>query len=290
MTRTDAASLQRALLLLLGLLALGACIPPDEDNDRIVSYDEETVMGEVQAAGVLEVGVPSDLYPVAHFNADGELEGFGVDLGREVAESLGVRARFITAPSAHLLSNVRDEVLDVAFPSLAVTEQRVRNNAFTDPYFVGHQRLLVPPGSGIDDVDDLAGEVCAMVDPATSVSLEALNPNVTVVTRKLCIGPEPATGLDLRLIQSLEWHRQREDRRGHRITGDQLTTEGFAAVVVPGASAWVDYVDAVFDEHKAEGRWAASYERWIEPYLGAAGEPPDMTVEEAAALFPSDLD
>lgn len=267
-------------------------MPPEPDNDRVVDYDEDTVMGEIQAAGRLEVGIASHLWAVGHRSAEHEPEGLGVDLGRDLAAALGVPARFVIASNRQLLANVEDDVLDVAFPSRAITERLVRKHAFTDPYFIAHQRLLVPRRSGIEDVDDLSGRVCSIADEATGISLEKINPEVTVVDRELCFGPEPATGPDLELITALRSFRAADGRgRGFHIVGDALTTEAYGAVVERGASAWVKFVDGVLQEYKAEGRWSESYARWIAPYVERPErEPPDMTVEEAAALFPAELE
>lgn len=75
-----------------------------------------------------------------------------------------------------------------------------------------------------------------------------------------------------------------------RFEEEQLSTEGYGALVPSGEASWRDFVTQVLEESQQEGRWAELYRTWLQPLLG--GEvlsPPGMTVEEAAALFPADL-
>ena len=76
---------------------------------------------------------------------------------------------------------------------------------------------------------------------------------------------------------------------GLKSVGDELTTEAYAPVIESGASAWVDFVEGVLAEADAEGDWERSYAKWFGPLGGSETGYPDMTIEEAAALFPKDV-
>jgi ABC-type amino acid transport substrate-binding protein len=73
------------------------------------------------------------------------------------------------------------------------------------------------------------------------------------------------------------------------VVGDDLTTEGYGAVVEPGASAWVDLVNNVFSEAGAEGDWQRFYDATFDGLIPGEVVYPDMTGEEAAALYPADI-
>jgi ABC-type amino acid transport substrate-binding protein len=71
------------------------------------------------------------------------------------------------------------------------------------------------------------------------------------------------------------------------IAGDQLSTEAYGAVVQKDAPGFIEVVKNILERAQADGTWAESYHRWIEPLEPDSDpEPPTMTVEEAAALFP----
>lgn len=292
-----------------------ACIPP-EDTDRVISFDEDTVMGEIQAAGELVVGIPNDFPPLA-MGRGIDTEGFARDLSELVAGSLGVDVTFVTYDSADEMLDLVDRsddgradqslagidrvapyALDVAFPLVPITERRARTLTFTDPYWVGHQRLLVAKGASVDATSDLAGRsVCAAVDPSTGLDVRRLVPDVGPLTIQLepvhCLDPkggitsDAVTASDLFLVNMMA-----ESRRPVAIVGEQLSTEGYGAVVERGADAFADFVNDVWAEAKDEGVWQELYDKWFGRYLGndALDEPIDMTVEEAAALFPREYD
>ncbi|MDQ3952473.1 MAG: transporter substrate-binding domain-containing protein [Actinomycetota bacterium] len=280
------------LLLRLGSVALAvvaaACVPPIPDNDEFVRFDEETVMGEIQAAGTLVVGLPGDV---------GEpWEGFATAVAREVGESLRVEVEYRSYPNADLAGLAEAGEIDLGFPAQTITEQLVRRHAFSDPIYVGHQRLVVQADTGVDTVDDLSGEVCSPVDDATGVELHELNPSLSTVPLK----PGDAKGCVALLEDGLVASATAPDvllatmmaelPEGYEVTGEELTTEPLAVALERGASGWVDYVNKVITEFDQEGRWAAAYEEHFGPLLGGpTPEPPNMTLEEAAALFPADL-
>jgi hypothetical protein len=51
----------------------------------------------------------------------------------------------------------------------------------------------------------------------------------------------------------------------------------------------VDFVEGVLAEADAEGDWQRFYSEWFEPLGGTETTYPDMTIEEAAALFPKEV-
>ena len=279
-------------LLRLGPLALAlaaaACVPPVPDNDEFVRFDEETVMGEIQDAGTLVVGLPDDVgrpWP-----------RFALPVAEDVADSLRVEIDLQTHPNDELVELVDSGEVDIAFPVLTITEELVRKHAFTDPIYIGHQRLLVPAGEDVSTVDDLTGEVCSPIDGLTGVELQELNPDLVTVPLK----PGDADGCVPLLEEGLVASATAPDvllatmvdelGPDYEVTGEQLTTEPLAATIESGAAGWVDYVNKIITEFDQEGRWTAAYEEHLGPLLrGATPEPPNMTLEEAAALFPADL-
>lgn len=244
----------RTPAIVCAALLLTTCVPPEENNDRIIRYQpDKTIMGAIQAAGVLRVGLPADSPPWA--SGGTEPEGFLVELAELVADSLGVETEYASASSVELMElvHVTDEELgdddgvleledtevDIAFPLFHVTESLVLRRTLSDPYWVGHTRDL-----------SADGEVIA-TDRDVLLAIEA-------------------AGMP-----------------GATITGEQHSTEGYGAVVRTGASTFATLVSQVFNEADAEGDWERFYDRWLAQYFDANEPPiPIMTVEDAAALYP----
>ena len=262
-----------AALALCALLV--SCVPPEESNDKVKSYSEETIMGQIQARGTLIVGIPTDYPPFAivEERETGPLtsdpEGFVVDIAELIAESLGVEAEYIAAPSDELLELVEvdrnleptaETPADIVFPMVPITEELVQEYTFTDPYWVGHARELEIPAA-LGRGRGAPG----------SYALRML-PN------------EPAPDVEL-----LRFAYANPDAK---ITGEQWSTEGYGAAVRTKASTFAALASQVINEADAEGDWARFYERWLAEYFAepAPENVPIMTVEEAAALYPIELD
>ena len=236
----------------LAILMVG-CVPPEESNDRIKRYDpEENIMGQIQARGVMRIGIPSDHPPFAIVEEGAEPRGFVVDLGVLAAESLGVEPEFVPAPSEDLLEMIRldpDECgaeteLDLAFPMVPITEKMITSFTFTDPYWVGHTRSLLENGNEIDRGPDVDLLTRAYEDPALEVG------------------------------------------------GEEHSTEGYGAASRCGTTTFGSVISQVINEADAEGNWTASYETWLADLFAepAPDQVPIMTVEDAAALYPAELD
>lgn len=271
--------------------ALAACVPPVPSDDRRIAYEDDTVMGIVQDAGTLRVGV-EEAAPLS-FGADGSPRGFVVALAEDLAASLGVEAEYVWGSTDELLAMVAEGDADVAFPLTPITERAVREHAFTDPYLVVHQRIAAPEDAGVESVADLDGRsVCVVVEPSTEIDVAQLAPDarvevasdVAACAESLRSGrADAAVATDALLLAIVH----ADDSVA--LTGAELSTAGYGAVVAPGAASWRDYVANVAWEAKDEGRWTRWYERWIAPYVDDPRPvPPKMTLEEAAALFPVD--
>jgi polar amino acid transport system substrate-binding protein len=291
----------RIVPLVIALALAGACVPAEPATNVVVHYDPaKTKMGAIQQRGSIVIGVPSDRYPFGYVGSpsapketpSSSPKGFTVGLGKLVADALGVKARYIAAPSDKLLGLVDSNQADVVFPMVPITQDAVAAHTFSDPYFVGHQRLLVPGGSAVRQVADLKGEsVCSAIDPKTEFQLTHFDPNIVVLpvtSPTECVKPvdegkvAAATGADVVLmgIKAQVDHSQ--------ITGDQLTTEGYGAAVNPCDPGLAEFVSRVFGNAVKEGRWTALYKQWILPASGSNSipNPPTMTVGDAWDLYP----
>jgi ABC-type amino acid transport substrate-binding protein len=260
-----------------------SCVPPVEETTTPAHFNPETVMGQIQERGKLEIGIATDRPP---------LKDLTVDLGTYVAEAMHVEPTFVEAPNDELLDMIDAESVDLAFPITTITETLVRHYSFTDPYWVAHQKVL--SSDERFDPADLSGEsVCSFVDPETEVSLDVLNPDidVTSVTDPMdCVAllkeGARATASDAVLLGMLVAMSRHTNVGRPTIGGDDLTTEGYGAVVIGDAPGFIEVVDNILQRAKDDGVWQRSVTKWItETY--APAEPPDLTVEEAAALYPA---
>ncbi len=288
----------RLCALSASLSLLVACASPETTETLARAYPETTTMGLLQLEGSMTIAVPSDAAPLGFVGRGGEPRGMTVELGRYVARTLDVTPEFISMPADEVVTAVDDAEADIAFTIAPLSEEAVRvaEHSFTSPYLIAHQRLLVHAGDAADEVEDLAGHsVCSFLDPSTGIDLSSINDDVEIVNAtsiRECVSSlrtretQVATASDTRLAGMMRALNRHAAGPRWTITGDQLTTEGYAAAVISGSPAWLNFVNSALARAEDEGVWGAAYERFVEPYLGPQ-DPPEISTEGAAALYPN---
>lgn len=143
----------RRMLAVFSVMVLGvAACGGGGDNDTPADDD----LG-LQEPGVLVVG--SDLaFAPFEFIEDNEERGFDIDLMDAVASRLGVDVDYVDANFDTIFQQLAAGDFDAIISAITITEERAETVAFSDPYFEATQALVVPSGSEIASVDDLAGK------------------------------------------------------------------------------------------------------------------------------------
>jgi len=287
-----------AALLVLASLALAACGDDDDDEEgdeaqqaEVEEFAAGTTMAELQDNGEIVIGVKFDVPPFGFKNPQsGDVEGFDVDIGRAIADKLGVEPRFIEAISDNRIPFLEDGTADLILSTMTITGERDQEIDFSEPYYVARGRILVPQDSDIQGLADLRGNsVCTALGSTYEETLR-----------------EGAKGADLRLVDSysecLELLQNgavdavstddviltgmiiQDDTL--KLVGPELTTEPYGAGIREGDRQFKRFVDETLTEYKEDGRWAESYEEWVGQYTDQEQEPPTMTLEEAIELAP----
>ena len=135
----------RWLVALVAVLALvGAACGGGDDEDteagtqetqpEVEEFGADTTMGQIQEAGTLRVGVKYDVPPFGFENPDsGEVEGFDVDISREVADRLGVELELTEAVSDNRIPFLQDERVDMIASTMTITTDRDAEVDFSTP-------------------------------------------------------------------------------------------------------------------------------------------------------------
>lgn len=266
------------MLLLVG----AACVPPVE-NDKILRFDPDlAVMGRIQEAGVLKVGISAGAGPFAAGSGETP-EGFTVEIAREIAGALGVEIEYVIDTDEALTTMVTTGAVDLAFPLVPITERALSEHSFSDPYWVGHEKILAFD-EGIGSVADLEGRtVCQSLDPVTGVPVDELNPGISELIEvddpAGCPDVDAIVAADLRLLGLLD--------EGASLLDEGLSTAGYGAMVTRENRELANYVDEQLGEAKQESRWSDWLALHVSPLTGDDPDPPSMELEEAAALWPA---
>ena len=125
-------------------------------------FPANTTMGKIQEKGEITIGVKFDVPPFGFENPQsGEVEGFDVDMGRIIAEELGVEPNFIEAISDNRIPFLERGTVDLILSTMTINQERDQEIDFSEPYYIARGRILVPGDSDIAGIEDLAGNsVC----------------------------------------------------------------------------------------------------------------------------------
>ena len=254
-------------------------------------FDPSTTLGKIQEKGEITIGVKFDVPPFGFKNPQtNEVEGFDVDLGRAVAESLGVEPKFIEAISDNRIPFLQDGTADLILSTMTINEERVGEIDFSDPYFIARGRILVKADNEeITGVDDLAGKnVCTVLGSTYEATLKKQAPEAKlrlVDSYSECLeliqnDTVDAVSTDDVILTGMIIQTGDE----LKLVGDELTQEPYGAGIKKGEQQMVDHVNEVFSAMKEEGRWKELYDKWVGQYTKEEQDPPDISVEEAVEL------
>lgn len=143
-------SILLVVLFIFSLLGT-ACTTDTEDNSlqRVLDMKELMVVG-------------SGGYRPFNYFEDGIVVGFDVDVGKEIADRLGVELNYVTSAWDGLTAGLRNKRYDAILGSMAITDDRLEVVNFTIPYYYSGAQLIVREDSGITDPSEMAGKTIAV--------------------------------------------------------------------------------------------------------------------------------
>ena len=139
-------------LLVLAMAAMsGAALA--EGADRLA---------QIRERGYITIATEGDWAPYTYHDESNALVGYDVEIGRAIAEGLGVEARFQETDWDAILAGVEAGRFDIACNGVSYTEERAEKYNFSTPYLYTPSVLAVrDDNEEIKTVDDLAGKKTA---------------------------------------------------------------------------------------------------------------------------------
>jgi polar amino acid transport system substrate-binding protein len=236
-----------------------------------------STMARIAQRGYLVAGVNQYSSQFALRDENLQLEGFEIDIVRDIAESIfGDRERVVFWPLdlADRFSTAASGEIDLLVATATITCRRRETVEFSAVYYEAGQRVLVNRGSMVKGVSDLGDKrVCAgrgstslrEILRATPKPIAVGVPITTDCLMLLQLGEVDAVSTDDTLLAG----QVAEDPQT-QIVGPRFTEEPYGIAINKGTPDLVRFVNAVLERRAADGRWRASYERW----LTALGPPP----------------
>lgn len=253
-----------------------------------------STMRAIQDRGRLAVGVSADTLLFGAQNPlTGQIEGFDIDMLRLVAEAIfgpggGDRLDIRVITYAQRIPSLVDRSVDLVAHTMTINCTRWNQVAFSTVYYDAGQKILVRRDStktSIGQLDEAGSVVCA---PAGSTNIEALADYPGIVVESVdditdCLvlfqqGKVEAVTADDTVLAGFA------DQDPYAVVvGEAFTAEPYGIAANAADTDLVQFVNGVLAAARADGRWAAIYEKW----LSGSGVPtPAPPVADEARRLP----
>lgn len=273
------------------------CAPAPSGFDPLQSYAPLPSLGagassarvaEIRARGYLIAGVSSDTLLMGARNPlTGQIEGFDIDLVRELAKSIlgdPSKVQLVVITAGQRQSVLVERKVDVVARNMTMNCARWLDwpIAFSAEYYRSGQKVLVRKGSTAASLDDLAAAKAKVCAPSGTTSMDKLKTYeakgvvpVSAANHTGCLvlfqqsAVEAITGDDTVLAGLVA-----QDPYAVVPAQQAITAEPYGLGFNAGDQQLVRYANKLLDDMRADGRWKALYDKWLAPSLGPAPAPP----------------
>ena len=140
-----------AAVSVLAAIALAACSRNTAQN---MPAGESDLLAKIQQSGEIVIAMEGTWAPWTYHNEEGNLVGYDVEVGRLIAEKLGVEANFIEGEWDGLLAGIDAGRYDIMVNGVDITEERAEKYDFSEPY--AYNRTAVIVSGENDEIQSLA--------------------------------------------------------------------------------------------------------------------------------------
>jgi polar amino acid transport system substrate-binding protein len=238
-------------------------------------------MAKIVHRGYLIAGVNDSFLQFGYLNPfTGRIEGFEIDLVRELARSIfgnpnAVQLKALTVPQR--IPFVQRGDVDIVVDAVTITCARRRQVAFSTVYYDAHQRVLVPVTSTARGLQDLGGKrVCASAQSAPIDVIEHQRSHPIAVGAPQAIdclvylqqGRVDAVSTDDSILLGL-----RSQDPYTKLVGPSVAAVPYGMAISRAHPDFVRFVNGVLQRMRTDGAWQSIYSRWLSRF-GPTPAPP----------------
>jgi polar amino acid transport system substrate-binding protein len=241
------------------------------------------LLSTVKARGVMRVSSDPNYKPQSFINDKGEMDGFDIDVSKEVAKRLGVKVEFVTPDWDTIVAANWGGRWDVSIGSMTITPDRKKVLFFSPPYYYTPAQFAVHKDSKITKVDDFTGKtVCAGAGTtyASYLNGQLTLEGETILKQVSGVAKVQEFSTDAECIQAIQAGRTEIDgvltalptvedaiKNGAPLKkiGDPVYYEDLAAAFdqkVPNSQSFVDAVSKIVSDMHTDGTLTNLSTKW----------------------------
>lgn len=148
------------MVLLISVLSVGLLIGCTGNKTR-------STYSRILEEGKMTFAMSGAYPPFNYMDENGELAGFDIDIANAIADQLGVEATPITADFDGIVAGLNGNRYDMVIGSLAITEERLKEVNFTNPYYYDGAQFFAKSDSQLSSIEDLKEGTVGVVTGTT---------------------------------------------------------------------------------------------------------------------------
>jgi polar amino acid transport system substrate-binding protein len=243
-----------------------------------------STMEKIVQRGKLIVGVDQNTLNVGFRDPfSGEIQGFDIDMARNIAAALfgdpnAIQLRALT--SDQRIPSLKEGSVDIVVRTMSITCDRLKDVNFSAVYYEAKQQVLVRKNSGVSGIDQLGGKRVCATKGSTSLSniagSSAKPIGVSVSDWTDCLvmlqqGQVDAVSTDDVILAGMA-----AQDRYTEVVGAPIANEPYGMAIPKQNEDFVRFVNSVLEQVRADGKWTASYGKWLDELI--PGPPPSPPV------------
>ena len=253
--------MMRRYLTVLTLVLLAAAGPADAKS-----------LDEILKDGTIRVGVTPNFPPMSSFGMTNQLEGFDIDIGRRIADALGVDVEFVTTETAQRVPFLISNRIDIALGAMTRTPERAKVISFTVPLHSESMGVITTDKVAAESWEDLNDEDITLVNMRGNLSVSVLEeklpkPKVLLVDGNADTIRAIAQGRADALVENVDFFMsflKNYRRVNWRVLDDPIFVAWCAIGVSKGNYTLRDFLNVLLYDLHASGEIDALWQKWYD--------------------------
>ncbi len=260
MRKTWLTALFAVLLLALASVAVAGC---GSSSDTTGGSETSSGGGSGEP---LSVG--SDIpYPPFEQGKSGSYTGFDVELMEAIGEKIGRTPEFQDTSFETIFRDVGQGKFEAVISAATITPEREQEVAFSDPYYLSEQAILVKEGSEIGGIEDLEGKTVGAQQGTTGLALGKEKANAGEL-RPYPEGPDAINALKAGTVEAViidqpVAQNAIEEEGGVEIAESVPTEESYGIAVAKDDTELLQEINKGLEEVIEDGSYKTIYKKWF---------------------------
>lgn len=243
------------LIMLVCTAAMTACGNSSSDGTGTEASKDVLIMATNAA------------FPPYEYHEGDKISGIDVDVAEAIAEEIGMTLEIEDMDFNSIITAIQSGKADIGVAGMTVTEERLKNVAFSESYATGVQVIIVPEDSDINSPDDLEGKMIGVQESTTGhiyCADDYGDENVTAYTTGANAIEALKTGkVDCVVIDNEPAKAFVEANDGIKILETEYVTEHYAIAIAKENEDLLNKVNSAMKKLKEDGTLQTIIDKYI---------------------------